>query len=120
MMELKVTVEILGLDQLIKALSAISAKPQVEIKKESLPIESDFQNVPVETNDPVLATPVQTSTLTYSMDDLAKAAVQLVDAGRMNELQQLLGRYGVQALPQLPPEQYGAFATDLRGLGAQI
>lgn len=111
MMELKVTVEILGLDQLIKALSAISAKPQVEIKKESLPVE---------TSNPVLSTPVQTSTLTYSMDDLAKAAVQLVDAGRMNELQQLLGRYGVQALPQLPPEQYGAFATDLRGLGAQI
>lgn len=28
--------------------------------------------------------------------------------------------YGVQAVTQLTPDQYGAFATELRALGAQI
>ena len=35
-------------------------------------------------------------------------------------LLQLLKDFGVEALPTLQPEQYGAFATALRGLGAQI
>jgi hypothetical protein len=38
----------------------------------------------------------------------------------MQQLLELLGRYGVQAVTQLKPEQYGAFATELRALGAQI
>ena len=37
-----------------------------------------------------------------------------------SQLLELLGRYGVQAVTQLQPEQYGAFATELRALGAQI
>ena len=36
------------------------------------------------------------------------------------ELLQLIRSFGVEALPFLQPEQYGAFATALRGLGAQI
>ena len=38
----------------------------------------------------------------------------------MQQLLELLGRHGVQAVTQLQPEQYGAFATELRALGAQI
>lgn len=38
----------------------------------------------------------------------------------MAELQQLLAGYGCETLQQLPPEQYGNFATSLRGMGAQI
>ena len=40
--------------------------------------------------------------------------------GRCSIFSELLGRYGVQAVTQLQPEQYGAFATELRALGAQI
>ena len=32
----------------------------------------------------------------------------------------LLTKYGVQAITQLQPAQYGVFATELRALGAQI
>lgn len=42
------------------------------------------------------------------------------DPAKMGELQSLLAQYGVQAITQLPPAQYGAFATALRGLGARI
>lgn len=57
---------------------------------------------------------------TYTLDQISRAGASLVDAGKMQQLLELLGRYGVQAVTQLKPEQYGAFATELRGLGAQI
>ena len=56
----------------------------------------------------------------YTLEQLTHAATPLIDAGKQTELQQLLGQYGVQALTQLPQEQYGAFATALRGLGAKL
>ena len=69
---------------------------------------------------PVQQAPVQTSTISYTLDDLARAAMTLMDSGKQAELQQLLAQFGVEALPVLPPQHYGAFATALRGLGAQI
>ncbi|GAB4272119.1 MAG: hypothetical protein Kow00111_25770 [Thermincola ferriacetica] len=63
---------------------------------------------------------VPTTTPTYTIEQLAVAATQLVDAGRREELVQLLQQFGVQALTALPKEQYGAFATGLRQLGAKI
>jgi type IV secretory pathway VirJ component len=65
-------------------------------------------------------TPVQTAAPSYTMDDLTNAAVMLMDSGRQADLLNLLAQFGVEALPALPREQYGAFATALRGLGAQI
>lgn len=56
----------------------------------------------------------------YSMDDLTRAAMTLMDAGKQSDLQALLASFGVESLPQLPPEQYGAFATGMRGMGAKI
>lgn len=64
--------------------------------------------------------PVATSTTAYTLDDLAKAAMTLMDKGMQPQLLQLLSQYGVDALPSLPEGQYGTFATALRGLGAQI
>ena len=43
-----------------------------------------------------------------------------MDAGKMEQLLALLTKYSVQAVTQLTPDQYGAFATELRALGAQI
>ena len=54
------------------------------------------------------------------MDELAKAAMTLLDKGGMGQLQQLLAGYKCESLQQLPKEQYGSFATALRGMGAQI
>ena len=69
------------------------------------------------------AAPVQTvptSTRTYTPDDLAKAAMQLMDSGRQNDLINLLAQFGVNSVPHLQPNQYGAFAPALREMGAQI
>lgn len=64
--------------------------------------------------------PVSTSAPTYTPDELARAAMTLMDSGRQRELIGLLQTFGVSSLPELRPEQYGGFATALRGLGAQI
>lgn len=56
----------------------------------------------------------------YTLEQLALAATPLVDAGRRADLVGLLTLFGVAALTQLPKEQYGAFATELRALGAKI
>lgn len=67
---------------------------------------------------PTPAVPVTAPT--YTLDQIAKAGANLVDAGKMEQLLALLTKYGVQAVTQLTPDQYGAFATELRALGAQI
>lgn len=74
---------------------------------------------------PPESTPVQdksvpTSAPGYKMPELAKAATQLMDAGRQSDLLGLLASFGVQSLMQLPEDQYGVFATKLRELGAKI
>lgn len=64
--------------------------------------------------------PVPTTAPSYTLDDLTRAAIPLMDSGRQPELLQLIRSFGVDAMPSLPQAQYGAFATALRGLGAQI
>lgn len=55
-----------------------------------------------------------------TLDAICNAGAKLVEQGQMNQVIALLGKYGVQAVNQIRPEQYEAFAADLRGLGAQI
>lgn len=82
------------------------AAPQASVAPPVMP-ETPAQTVP-------------TAATTYTMDQLAIAATQLMDAGRRNDVVALLSQFSVQALTLLPKEQYGAFATKLRELGAKI
>lgn len=93
----------------------VQAAPVQTIPAQTAPVQtSPIQTAPVQTAVP-------TSTVAYTMDDLARAGMTLMDCGKQAELQKLLKEgFGVDALPQLPKERYGAFATALRGMGAQI
>ena len=93
----------------------VQAAPVQTIPAQTAPVQtSPIQTAPVQTAVP-------TSTVAYTMDDLARAGMSLMDCGKQAELQKLLKEgFGVDALPQLPKEQYGAFATALREMGAQI
>lgn len=64
--------------------------------------------------------PVATTTIGYTIDELAAAAMSLMDKGMQADLQNLLAAFGVQSLPELSKEKYGEFATRLREMGAQI
>lgn len=56
----------------------------------------------------------------YTLEALSRAGAALIDAGKMPQLLALLGKYGVQAVTQLPKEAYSAFAAELKALGAQL
>ena len=77
------------------------------------------QPVPTAQTAPA-STGVPTGTKEYTMDELAAAAIPLMDSGGQQVLIDLLHQFGTDALPNLPRAQYGAFATALRSLGAKI
>lgn len=56
----------------------------------------------------------------YTVEQIMAAGATLMDAGKVNELIALLHSFGVQAVMDLKPEQLGAFATEMRKLGAKI
>ncbi|SCL87943.1 hypothetical protein [Sporanaerobacter sp. PP17-6a] len=108
-MDIQVTVTISNkleeiLNNLIAAMEGKIATQQ-PVQQPVQPIQPE--NIPIQT-------------ISYTMEQLAVAATQLMDAGKRNELIGLLGQFGVQALTALPKKQYGAFATKLREMGAKI
>lgn len=83
------------------------------------PVQSPAQmpqlSQPVPQSGVPLAQPPQ-----YTIEQVMKAGGALMDAGRVDDLSNLLRSFGVVAVSDLKPEQLGAFATALRGLGAKI
>ena len=75
---------------------------------------------PASQTTPTQPAAVPTTEHTYTAEELQGAAVALGDKGMMAQLQDMLHQFGVNSLPELPAEKYGAFATALRGMGAQI
>ena len=63
---------------------------------------------------------VPTTAKTYTLDELSRAAMTLMDMGKQEQLLGVLGEFGVPAMPSLSKEQYPAFANKLRELGADI
>lgn len=78
------------------------------------PVQAPVTPAPAPAPVPVAPAP------TYSRDQIMTAGAALIDAGKINELMGLLNSFGVQAVTQLKQDQLGAFATELRKLGAQI
>ncbi len=58
----------------------------------------------------------------YTVAQIAKAGADLIsqNPGLLPQVNALLAQYGVQAVTDVKPEHYGAFATALRGMGAKI
>ena len=98
---------------------AVSADP-------GAPVGAAVPIAPVPTTQPAVPAPVAqpqaptTAAPAYDMNQLAVAGAVLAQQGKTPELQALLTKYGVATISELDPGLYGAFATDLRGLGAQI
>lgn len=80
------------------------------------PVQAPVTPAPAPAPAPVPVAPAPT----YNRDQIMTAGAALIDAGKINELMGLLNSFGVQAVTQLKQDQLGAFATELRKLGAQI
>ena len=65
---------------------------------------------------PVAAAP------TYTVEQIGKAGADLMsqNPAKMPELLALLQKYGARSIIEVKQEQLGAFATELRGLGAKL
>ena len=64
---------------------------------------------------------VPTEAKSYTADELQKAAIALMDKGiSMDAIAGVLNKLGVATLPELTPDKFGAFALELRQLGADI
>lgn len=63
---------------------------------------------------------VPTSAPRYTLDMIAAAGATLINAGKMDQLMQLLAKFGVASLTEIAPDKYGAVASELRALGARI
>ena len=77
--------------------------------------------VPVAEPVPQVApAPAPTQTIKYTVQQLAVAAMQLKDQGRIADLQGLLVQFGVASMVELKDDQLDAFAQALRGLGVTL
>lgn len=79
--------------------------------------------VPVAQPAPVPAAPVaQMPAPTYTKEQIASAGAMFMQQAPTNrdKLQTLLAQFGAPYINALPDEQLGAFATALRGMGANI
>lgn len=64
--------------------------------------------------------PQATAETAITLEALCAAGAKLVESGQMAQVIALLGKYGVQAINQLPAEKYTEFAAELRAIGGQI
>ena len=90
---------------------------QTVVPVQTAPSQTVQQTVPVQ--QPV-QTAVPVAEKTYTLEDLQRASSTLVQAGKIQLLQGLLQEFNSLALTTLPVDQYGAFALRLRELGAAI
>lgn len=125
MFEINVTVNAPELAEALNSLAAAlkGAKPEPATPAPAVtpapapapaPVQAPVTPAPAPAPVPVAPAP------TYSRDQIMTAGAALIDAGKINELMGLLNSFGVQAVTQLKQDQLGAFATELRKLGAQI
>lgn len=127
--------------ELVTAIAQLAEALMGKPMPAALPIETPISAIPAAAPTPAAISPVPTAAAvpsqdtaiqppaspvpvavapTYTLDALARAGATLAQSGKMEEALALLARYGVQTVNQLKPEQYGAFATELRALGAQV
>lgn len=134
-MEFTINVHVTGMDKLAEAILSLLDKPELKTEAAvavpvAAPATAPAPNVPVSAPAPVQPTPAPTAIPTqtapvashaaYTFEQLQAAAGGLVALGKQADLLVLLGQFGVQAMTQLQQEQFGNFATALRGLGAKI
>jgi hypothetical protein len=106
-----------------QAPAAASTQPQPVVPQQA-PAAPVQQPMPApattaQPNTPVAGVPLAQPPK-YTVDQIMAAGAQLMDAGKVNDLMNLLHSFGVQAVMDLKPEQLGAFATALRDMGAKI
>lgn len=111
----------------------ITVTPAQQTPTQPIPVQAPVQQAPVQVpqQPPVQQAPVQqaaaptvpvSSAPTYTLDMLSRACSDLIKKSEEGQpaVWELMQKFGVVKLTDLPEEQYGAMATELRRLGASI
>lgn len=99
----------------------IPAKPERTAPVPSVPSVAPATTVSTVPVAPATPAPVPTAAApTYTVEEMQLACAPLMDANRMGEIQSAIAKYGATSLLDIPKEQYGALAADLRALGARL
>jgi hypothetical protein len=120
------TTTVQSVEQVVQPTTVTPVAPQQtapapQPQAQTIPMPQPTAPVP----QPQAPTPAQQTTAqpqqkALTLNDIATAGAGLVDQGKMQQVIELLGKYGVQAITQLQPTQFDAFAGELRALGAAI
>ncbi len=105
------------INRLISALEKVSPTTVAPVQQ---PVAQTPATQPVAEVQQPAAIPTSHVAQAYTIEQLQTAMASLVDAGKMEEIRALLNSFGVPSIMGLQPDQYGALATALRGMGAQI
>lgn len=131
---MEIVIKIDRLDEILEVLKQLGGGCHCQSKHSAEEEKSDIaQTVTAPTPPEVPITPttpmaapvappvVPTKPPSYSLDQLAEAGASLMEMpGGQQQLSMLCAKFKVQSLPELQKKQYGAFAMELRNLGAQI
>ena len=120
------TATVQSVEQVVQPTTVASVAPQQaapapQPQAQTIPMPQPTVPVP----QPQAPTPAQQTTAqpqqkVLTLNDIATAGAGHVDQGKMQQVIELLGKFGVQAITQLQPTQFDAFAGELRALGAAI
>lgn len=117
---LEIKVQLSATEELIAAMKKLTAAPvATPAPAPGAPLSATPATMPT-IAETTAAPAVPTSAPQYTLDMIATAGSALIDAGKMDQLMGLLGKFGVASLTELAPESYGAVANELRALGAAI
>ena len=107
------------LSQVLESIKVTPAKAeQNTAKAEQKAEETSALVMPAPAQDPAAAAvPAAPATVkTVTKQEVQAKAIAQMDAGKQAELQALLKKYGVPALPSIPDDQLAAFYADLEVL----
>lgn len=130
---MEVTIKIEGLDQLTEAVAmlggamayfkgvsadkAVKAVEEVTVKKEESIAKAE-ENSTKEEKLPQATVP--TGQAAYSFEQIQLACAKVSQAGKRNELKELINGFGLNSLLELKEEQYNDFVLKLREIGGTI
>ena len=95
-------------------------KPSMPVIPEVPAVQQPDSVAPTQQSQAPVTPQAPTQMPTYSIDQIAVGAIQLKDAGRLGEFQQLLAKFGVAALTQLQPAQLPEIAVELQKMGVKL
>lgn len=120
MMQFEITVHCPELEALAHALRGFKVLPDLtpaapEPIPETVTVEPDPP-----TMNPEPPAPVAPPAPAYDKETLVRAAAEMMDQGKQQDLLQLLARFNVQSMMALDPSQYSEFGAAMKEMGAKL